>query len=139
MTLATIIRHFEGLFLRAYLCPAGIPTIGYGATGPDIKLGMIWTRTQAEERLERDAARVAATAINLCPQLNTPGRHLAIADFTYNLGPTRLAGSTLRRRIRRAEWSAAADEFPRWVRGGGRVLPGLVSRRAFERQLFLGA
>jgi lysozyme len=139
MILSQIVRHFEGLHLRAYLCPAGVPTIGYGATGPDIKLGMVWTEAQCDERLERDCARASQSAINLCPQLNSQGKLLAVSDFTYNLGATRLAASTLRRRIRLSDWAAAADQFPRWVRGGGRVLPGLVSRRAFERQLFLGA
>ena len=138
MTLVDIVMHFEGLRLQAYLCPAGVPTIGYGATGPDIWMGLVWTPEQAVKRLRSDTAIATRSTINLCPALITAPRVLAISDFTYNLGATRLAGSTLRRRIRDKDWSQAADELPKWVRGGGKVLPGLVARRAFEKQLFLG-
>jgi lysozyme len=140
MNLSTVVKHFEGLRLTAYLCPAGVWTIGYGSTGPDIKLGVVWTVEQSEARLLVDATRAMQTTLRLCPQLMaSESRALAIADFTYNLGATRLAGSTLRRRIRDEDWKAAGDELPKWVRGGTRVLPGLVRRRDYERQLFLGA
>lgn len=137
--LTELIKKFEGLRLRAYLCPAGVPTIGYGATGPDIHLGETWTIEQAEARMEQDAKAASLASIKLCPQVaGDDGKLAAIADFTFNLGPTRLAGSTLRRRIREGRYEEAADELLRWVRGGGRVLPGLVLRRRAERDLFLG-
>ena len=60
------------------------------------------------------------------------GRLAAIVDFTFNLGAGRLQTSTLRRRINQRDWAAAATELRRWVYGGGKVLPGLVARRAAE-------
>jgi lysozyme len=73
---------------------------------------------------------------SLCPLL--AGKSLgAITDFALNLGPTRLKGSTLRRRLLARDWDAAAIELRKWVRGGGRVLPGLVLRREAEARLLL--
>ena len=137
--LLKLIRHFEGLRLKPYLCPAGVATCGYGSTGPDIKMGMPpWTLEQAEERLQKDAAVFLAAAKALCPQAATnEARIAALADFAYNLGATRLAGSTLRKRVAAGDWEAAGEELMKWVRGGGRVLPGLVARRAAERKLLV--
>lgn len=138
--LLALIRRFEGLHLKSYICPAGVPTIGYGATGPGIKLGMRWTREQAEERMIRDAALATWHTIRLCPTLLEDEMKLAaVADFTFNLGAGRLAASTLRRKILMRDWVGAADEFPRWVRSGAMKLPGLVARREAERRLFTGA
>ena len=137
--LLQLIRMFEGLRLRAYLCPAAVPTIGYGATGPDIKLGLVWTNEQAEARLATDADGMVNSVKRLCPEIvGDEGKLAAIADFAFNLGPTRLAGSTLRRRIKAGDYDGAAVELMKWVRGGGKVLPGLVLRRMAERNLFLG-
>jgi lysozyme len=65
------------------------------------------------------------------------GRLAAIVDFTFNLGAWRLQTSTLRRRVNQREWNAAGRELRRWVFGGGKVLPGLVSRREAEAALLL--
>jgi lysozyme len=132
-----LIRRFEGLRLRAYLCPAGVWTCGYGSTGPDVGPGTVWTVQQATDRMRADAARFAAGTLHLCPGL-AAARLAAIADFSYNLGLTRLKGSTLRRRVVAGDWNAACDELAKWVRGGGRVLPGLVLRRAAEVALLRG-
>lgn len=132
--LPLLIRRFEGLRLKAYLCPAGVLTCGYGSTGPDIKPDTAWTREQAEARMLADAARFTAAADKLCPGLPEPAR-AAAADFAYNLGATRLAGSTLRRKLNARDWQGARGELAKWVRGGGRVLPGLVVRRAAEAAL----
>lgn len=129
-----LIRRFEGLRLRAYICPAGVPTIGYGATGPDVKLGLTWTADQAEGRMQRDAAVFVSATRKLCPRLDGDPQ-AAIADFAYNLGATRLAGSTLRRKINAGDFEGARRELAKWVRGGGKVLPGLVARRAAEAAL----
>lgn len=133
-TLRGLIRRFEGLRLRAYVCPAGVLTCGYGSTGPDIKPDTTWTTDQAELRMSADAARFAAAARKLCPAQQ--GDNLAaLADFAYNLGATRLAGSTLRRKINAGDIVGARAELRKWVRGGGRVLPGLVIRREVEAGL----
>ncbi|HEY6019157.1 MAG TPA: lysozyme [Candidatus Paceibacterota bacterium] len=134
MTLKDLIRRFEGLRLKAYLCPAGVPTIGYGSTGPDVKLGMQWTKEQAESRLDTDAARYQSATLKLCPSL-AEDNIAAISDFAYNLGPTRLAGSTLRRKLNAGDIAGAKRELRKWVWAGGRKLPGLVIRREVEASM----
>lgn len=132
--LPLLIRRFEGLRLKAYFCPAGVLTCGYGSTGPDIKPDTAWTKEQAEARMMADAARFTVATDKLCPGLPDPAR-AAAADFAFNLGATRLAGSTLRRKLNARDWPGARQELAKWVRGGGRVLPGLVARRAAEAAL----
>lgn len=132
-TLYKFIRLFEGLRLIGYLCPAGIPTNGYGSTGPDVKVGQVWSKEYAEERMLKDAAVFTTAAASLCPTVVSVEPALsAVADFAYNLGVTRLKGSTLRRKINARDWNGARVELRKWVRGGGRVLPGLVKRREAE-------
>lgn len=133
-TLHMLIRRFEGLRLSAYTCPAGVLTCGYGSTGPDIKPDTVWTVEQAEARMGLDAARFEVVARRMCPALQGDAP-AAVADFAYNLGATRLKGSTLRRRINAGDMAGARAELAKWVRGGGRVLPGLVARRAAEAAL----
>lgn len=129
-----LIRQFEGCRLRAYLCPAGVWTIGWGATGAGIGPGTEWTQEQADKRLESDALAFARGALALCPLLSG-NAHAAIADFAFNLGLGRLRASTLRRRLNVSDMDGASVELKKWVRGGGRVLPGLVARRAAEAAL----
>lgn len=130
-----LIRRFEGLRLKAYVCPAGVLTCGYGSTGPDIKPDTTWTKEQAESRMQADAGVFVAATRKLCPTLPAGDPLAAIADFAYNLGATRLAGSTLRRKINAGDYVGARIELRKWVRGGGRVLPGLVLRREAEAAL----
>lgn len=135
-----LIRRFEGLRLKAYLCPAGVWTCGYGSTGPDIKPGVTWTQEVAEQRMQQDAQRFVSAAIKLCPVLPQRGEAAtaAIADFAYNLGATRLAGSTLRRKVNAQDWAGAQVELRKWVFGGGVKLPGLVLRREAEARMLAG-
>lgn len=132
-----LVREFEGCRLDAYRCPAGIPTIGYGATGPDIRMGMKWTQEEADERLAEDLARFAEGVERLVLVDLTDNQFAALVSFAYNVGLGALAGSTLLRKLNAGDYEGAADQFPRWNKGGGRVLPGLVRRRAAERDLFL--
>jgi lysozyme len=118
-----------------YICPAGFWTIGFGhlcqPDHPPI------TEGEAEVYLAQDLMTALKATLRYCPVLATePERRLAaIVDFTFNLGAGRLQTSTLRRRINQRDWRSAANELGRWVRGGGRVLPGLVVRREVESQL----
>lgn len=141
-------KHFEGLFLKPYLCPAGVWTIGYGSTyyedgrrvSPD---DPPITEQRAEELLLWELGRVSAPAvIRLVPELfawsvskGTWRVFCAIVDFTFNLGSGRLQTSTLRRTLRALDWEGSKEQLARWTRGGGRVLPGLVRRRAAEAAL----
>jgi len=134
-----MIRRFEGLRLKPYMCPAGVATIGYGSTTyPDGRRVSLQdasiTLAYAEELMKRDATIFAAAAKSLSPNL-TGDKLCAIADFCYNLGSTRYKGSTLRKRIAEEDWDGAALELGKWVIGGGKKLPGLVIRRAAEAEL----
>lgn len=145
---AELCRRFEGFRTRPYLCPAGVPTIGYGTTmypsGRKVRLtDPPATRETAEYYLRHELERVCAPGVaRLCPVLSRIGvetgdwsKFNAIVDFAFNLGVGRLQTSTLRKRIAEEDWDGARRELMRWVRGGGRILPGLVKRRAAEAQL----
>ena len=121
-----------------YICPAGYWTIGFGHLC-DPKHPPI-TEAEAEIYLARDLQTALVATLRYCPVLATePEERLAaIVDFTFNLGAGRLQASTLRRRINQRDWDAAGQELRRWVYGGGRVLPGLVTRREAEAAWLLG-
>lgn len=141
-------RRFEGFRARPYLCPAGIPTIGYGSTGyADGRRVTIQDAPIAEpdarallvhELFNRYAPGVLRQCPGLLPLalLQEDWRKVnAIVDFAYNLGIGRLQTSTLRRKINAQDWAGAQSELGKWVWGGGRRLPGLVSRRRAESAL----
>ena len=118
-----------------YVCPAGYWTIGYGHLC-DSKHPPI-TEAEAEVYLARDLQSALAASLRYCPVLLTEpdGRLSAIVDFTFNLGAGRLQTSTLRQRVNQRDWIAARYELRRWVYGGGKVLPGLITRREVECRL----
>jgi lysozyme len=132
-------RHFEGLYLKPYRCPANVATIGYGTVWkPDgTRVTMqdppITVQT-ADEWLNHSLTRESLpAAIRYTPALagNEPAIG-AVADFIYNLGASRYKTSTLRHRLNTKNWAEAQYEINRWTRGGGRVLRGLQLRRAAE-------
>jgi lysozyme len=127
-------RVKQGLQITAvpYICPAGFWTIGYGHLC-DPKHPPV-TPEEAEAYLAHDLIKALNATLRYCPVLaiEPVGRLAAIVDFTFNLGAGRLQTSTLRRRINQRDWPAAGRELRRWVYGGGKVLPGLVARRAAE-------
>jgi lysozyme len=134
LQLYALIKRFEGCRLMPYLCPAGKWTCGWGSTGPDVVPGRPWTQDYADRRMRQDALSFARGTLGLCPTLTGPAL-CAIADFAYNLGLGRLQASTLRRKLNAGDWTGARIELMKWVRGGGRVLPGLQIRRATEAAL----
>jgi lysozyme len=137
-TAAEIAKQFEGYRAKPYLCPAGVPTIGYGSTlyetgrkvsPDDAPIG----RERAAELFLWELRRSLAAALRYCPILaQNDNRLAAITDFVYNLGTGRLQTSTLRRRINQQNWPGAKKELLRWIRAGGKILPGLVARRTIE-------
>lgn len=130
-----IIQDSEGLRLEAYRCPAGRWTIGYGHTG-DVKEGDRITRHQAEVILELDLERFEVGVDKLAPGANA-NQFGAMVSLAFNVGLNAFARSSVLREHLAGRHHAAAVGFSSWVRGGGRVLPGLVRRRAREAALYL--
>lgn len=134
--MAMLKRH-EGCRLEAYLCPAGVLTIGYGHTG-DVAPGHRITQHQADVLLAYDVERFEGGVAGLF--LGVPlsdNEFSALVCLAFNIGLAALGRSTLRRRLLAGDREAAAAQFGRWSRAGGKRLPGLVKRRAEERELFL--
>lgn len=137
---AAIARRFEGLYLTPYLCPAGVATVGYGATfyedGTRVQLtDPPITRERAEALLLWMVRTVYLPAVlRLCPALvaESAGRVAALIDFAFNLGAGNLKASTLRRRVNAGAWDQVPAELRKWVNGAGRRLTGLVRRREAE-------
>lgn len=138
---ASLARRWEGCYLSPYLCPAGIPTIGYGATyyedGARVTLhDAPISKERAESLLVwMVAGRYLPVVLALCPRIDTPERLAAIIDFTFNLGGGALKVSTLRRRINAGDWGDVPRQLLRWNKAGGRVLRGLTLRRRSEAAL----
>ena len=135
---AALCQQFEGFRAVPYLCPANVPTIGYGATayldGRRVTLKDAPLSREAGLRLLMvSLERVYLPSVKrLCPGADTAPRIAALLDFTFNLGAGQLKASTLRRKVNAGDWDAVPAELMKWTRGGGRVLPGLVRRRAAE-------
>lgn len=137
-----VIKEFEGLRLKAYLCPAGILTIGYGHTSaaglPTVVPGKLVSESQAEEILLNDLKKYEQGVSNLVKVQLSQGEFDALVSFAYNVGVGALSRSTLLKRINSERPSDVPAEFMKWTRGGGRELPGLVRRRRAEVKLWRG-
>ncbi len=132
-----LIKSFEGLRLSAYKCPADVWTIGYGTTA-GVKPGQTITPERADELLREDVAKVEAQVLRTIKVPLKQGQFDALVSFTYNLGVGNLADSTLARLLNAGDYMGAAAQFDRWNKAGGKVLKGLVTRRAAERAMFEG-
>ncbi len=144
-----IIKFYESLALQAYLCPAGIWTIGYGHTGPDVKPGLTISETIADALLAQDIAKFEADVLRLVAMPPTLNQFSAFVSFAYNVGSDidtdtiaeGLGDSTLMKKYNAGDIQGAADEFLKWnkatVAGKRVVLNGLTKRRTAERALFL--
>lgn len=132
-----LIKKFEGLRLKAYICPAGVLTIGYGSTGAHVKPEMVITAAEAEALLIKDLARFENAINRLVKVPLNQNQFDALASFIFNIGIGAFEKSTLLRILNTGNYNAAADQFGRWTRGGGVVLEGLVKRRKEEKNLFL--
>lgn len=139
--LALVMRlcvQFEGLYLRPYLCPAGIPTIGVGCTsyldGRRVTLNdPPITREHALILLRQRILREFMPGVRaLCRSADTPGRLAALTDLAFNIGLRNLKNSTLLRLVNDGDWASAPAQFRRWNRAGGKVLRGLSRRREAE-------
>jgi len=138
-----LIKKFEGLRLEAYLCPAGIPTIGYGHT-EGVKLGQKITEAQANRMLADDYLKFESDISHYIKVPVKENQLDALVSFAFNLGVAALRNSTLLKKLNLMDYTGAAAEFDKWVyakdpKTGARVvLSGLKRRRAAERSLFEG-
>ncbi len=133
-----IIKEFEGLKLVGYLCPAGVPTAGWGHTGPDVRVKVRYTRDKAEAWLLADiqhaANRLAGVVkADVLADLSDC-QYAALLSFVFNLG----AGSkwTIWKRVNARRFDQVPSELMRFVNAGGKRLPGLVRRRGAEAALW---
>lgn len=139
-----IIEECEGFRSKPYLCPAGIPTIGYGSTqyadGSAITLMDIPISNDEAVTLLLSTLRRYVTAVNNFVKVPLSQNQFdALVDFTYNAGVGALQTSTLLKKLNSKDYVGASLEFAKWVHGGGKILPGLVKRRELEKALFLKA
>lgn len=131
----TLIKKYEGLKLSAYKCPAGVWTIGYGHTA-GVYAGQKITQKQAEEFFDNDIKQFEKIVLELCKVPLKQGQFDALVSFVYNIGKTAFANSTLLKLLNQKNYSAAANQFARWVYANGKKLQGLVKRREEEKFLF---
>ena len=149
-----MIKHHEGVRTRPYRCPALLWTVGVGhVIDPShaavkyeerrtLPIPEGWDRSlsmgEVDAILAQDLGRFERGVARLCPAaVGHQGRFDALVSFAFNVGLGNLQRSSLRMKINRGEFEEAADEFMKWTKAGGRVLPGLVKRRQDERALYL--
>lgn len=136
---AAIVRKCEGLKLAPYFCPAGKLTTGYGHVilPNENELRGTITLDDAEALLTRDLAW-ALFAARSVGRILTIGQAAALASLVFNIGRGAFERSTIKRLVVAGEMVGAAAGFAKWDKAGGKVLPGLVKRRALEAQVFRG-
>jgi lysozyme len=149
-----MIKHHEGVRLKPYLCPAKLWTVGVGHVlypeQANMKLedrkdlwlhpedNRVWTMEQVNALLEFDLDRFERGVARLCPSSTSNQNHFdALVSFSFNVGLGSLQKSSLRMKYNRGEYEEAANEFLKWAKAGGKVLPGLLKRRSDEKALFL--
>jgi lysozyme len=141
-----LIRSSEGKRNYAYLDPVGIPTICYGHTGPEVKMGMHLSDADCEALLRKDIAYhqtvlLPGNRANCIGNIALNQNQLdALTSFTFNIGTTKFCKSTMARKLRIKDYRGAGAEFPKWVNAthNGKLvkLPGLIKRRSAEKSLF---
>ena len=138
-----LIKSFEGLQLKPYLDPIGIPTIGYGIIqykdGTKVTMqDAAITEAQASEYLLHEVEVKANSIEKIVKVPLNENEYAALVSFAYNVGSGALAGSTLLKLLNAGTArDLVGDQFLRWNRAGGKELPGLTRRRQAERSLFL--
>lgn len=148
-----MIKHHEGVRTKPYQCPALLWTVGVGhVIDPNhakVKLAdrkqlpipdgwdRVLTMTEVDEILRQDLKRFEAGVMRLCPKGKSQGQFDALVSFAFNVGLGNLQNSTLRMKHNRGDFEGAAEEFLKWNKAGGKVLPGLDKRRKDERALYI--
>jgi lysozyme len=136
-----LMHDFEGCRLEAYLCPASVPTIGYGSTyyedGRPVKIGDAITQERADQLFEAIAEDFAKRVRSLLKVGLNENQFSALVSFTYNVGVANLKKSTLLKKVNiNPSDTTITDEFLKWNKAGGKVLAGLTRRREQEAKLY---
>lgn len=137
-----LIKKFEGLKLKPYLCSAGVPTIGYGNTlyedGRKVSMkDSVITESRATELLSYSLRNLEQQVDSFCRDDINQNQFDALVSFAFNLGPYNLKSSTLLKKVNKnPKDPTIRDEFMRWTKAGGKVLKGLVERRKAEADLY---
>lgn len=132
-----LIKEFEGLRLEAYKCSAGVATVGWGHTGPDVKLGMKITEDQAEALLKQDLAKFERGVLEaLGDAPTTENQFSALVSLAYNIGLGAFRKSTALREHKAGNSKRAVAGIMMWVKANNKILGGLVRRRRAEAALY---
>jgi lysozyme len=137
-----IIKSFEGLKLKPYLCPANVPTLGFGSTfyenGKKVKLtDPLITEERALELLQHSLKSFEQYVDSYCRDDINQNQFDALVSFCYNLGPSNLKSSTLLKKVNANPNDPSIEqEFLKWNKAGGRALKGLTRRRQSESDLY---
>lgn len=135
-----LVRSAEGLRLEAYHDAVGVWTIGYGWTGlvngVPVHAGMVITEDAAEALLRSGLSQYETAVNRLVSVALNQNQFDALVSLAYNIGAGAFEHSTLLKRLNNGDFAGAAAEFLRWNKAGGKVLPGLVTRREAEMALF---
>lgn len=139
----SLIKQFEGRRLRAYLCPAGVLTIGYGHTSaagpPEVKRDMAISAEEAERIFRADIDLFENKVEKLVKGVKlTPSQFDALVSLAFNIGVGAFARSTLLKKLKRGDLEAAPAEFMKWNKVGGKASTGLTRRRRAEAALWRG-
>lgn len=134
---APLTMRSEGDVRQVYRDPVNIPTLCYGHTGPDVRMGQRATADECKALLEQDLAAALADVDRCTPGL-PPGPRAAMTDFVYNVGGAKYCASTMARKLNAGDIAGGCAELSRWTYAGNRQLPGLIKRRAAERALCEG-
>ena len=130
-----LVKRWEGLKLKAYLCPAKVWTVGYGSTGKHVKPGLTLTEPEAEALLRKDLARFEKKVASLA-RAPTQEQFDAMVALAFNIGEDGFERSSVLRAHNAKDFVRAERSFEMWNKAGGRVLKGLVNRRADEAALY---
>jgi lysozyme len=156
-----LMHFFEGYRTRPYRCSAAIWTVGWGHAMYGDQLGLpnirkegytglirsdyqlkegdnrAWEKSELVELFKKDIDLFERGVLRLSPNLvNHQGKFDAVVSFAYNAGLGNYQRSTIRMKVNRGEWDAAADAFLMWTKAGGKEVAGLVKRRKAEIALF---